>query len=390
MRDTLRALVKELVCEVLKESSFEFIIHPQFGGSILTVNHSSPYLSRNVRKGEKVPVPLVAKPPAAAAPPVSRPVAPRSEAAIVPPASSKLDTGMLFKDAGPIWVRTRKPFCSAATYRRKQHHLNQLNVFFGEMTLAECTSADLVREYQSYRRDRAGADCINHEIQVFSEVLARVGLWKQVKEDYHPLRVTPSSAGRALSPDEERSFVQAANSNDEWQVAYWVAVLAAHTLLSPSEIFFRQLKDLDLRRETISVPKGKTDYRPREVPLNKHALKAARLLWNRAKQLGAWRPEHFLLPYRVKVGQYDPNKHAQGCRTAWRNLTRSIGLRGLRLKDMRHHGITILDENKTSSRITKALAGHSPNSRLLDRYSHPRLKAKKEAVRVLERRVKIA
>ncbi len=299
----------------------------------------------------------------------------------------ELHRGMSLKKAGPIWLRTRQPFLEECTYHRKRHNLTQLIAFFGDKTLEECANGDLIRQYQVQRRKKAGPDCINKETLVLKSILTRAGVWNG--DDFQALPLDPPMAGRALSPEEEEAFVKAAHTREEWRIAYLVGVLAAHTLLNPSEIFKMRRKDVDLTKGAVEVRKGKNKHRVREVPLNGQAMAAMEALWKRSEELGCWRPDHFLLPYRIKRGTFDPERHAVNCRTAWRKLTRSIGLRGLRVKDMRHHGITVLDENKTSDRVTKALAGHSPNSKLLDRYSHARFEAKRGAVDVLEREVKI-
>ncbi len=62
-----------------------------------------------------------------------------------------------------------------------------------------------------------------------------------------------------------------------------------------------------------------------------------------------------------------------------------MGLRGLRIKDLRHHGITVMDERGVSELTITKIAGQRPNSRMQERYSHPRLQAKRKAVAVLER-----
>src|SRR5271163_4748998 len=57
---------------------------------------------------------------------------------------------------------------------------------------------------------------------------------------------------------------------------------------------------------------------------------------------------------------------------------------GLRFHDLRHHAITELAESQASDQTIMAIAGHvSP--RMLARYSHVRLEAKKNALDALSR-----
>jgi len=67
---------------------------------------------------------------------------------------------------------------------------------------------------------------------------------------------------------------------------------------------------------------------------------------------------------------------------AWRKLTEKAGLSGLRFHDLRHHSITELAESGASEQTIKALAGHV-SQRMLDRYSHIRLEAKRTALEAL-------
>lgn len=301
--------------------------------------------------------------------------------------AKKLHRGMLFRYAAPLWLRTQKAFTSPATYRRKRHQINPLTAFFGELRLEQVADADLLREYQEHRLEAGcGPDGINHELGIVRELLRRVGLWKQVEPDYRRIPVQPSTVGRALSADEVKQLFSAAKKNPEWEVAYLVATIAANTVLSPTEIFRRTLSEVDLASRMIYVSRGKNRFRVRSVPMNEHAYKAAATLMARAKQLGATKPDHHLLPYRGRVGvNWDPTQPARGCRTAWRKLTREVGMRGLRIKDLRHHGTTVLDEHGVSTRTIKSLLGHSPNSRIIETYSHPRVQARRKAVKVLEK-----
>jgi len=54
----------------------------------------------------------------------------------------------------------------------------------------------------------------------------------------------------------------------------------------------------------------------------------------------------------------------------------------LRFHDLRHHSITELAEGGASEQTIKAVAGHV-SQRMLDRYSHIRLEAKRNALQAL-------
>ena len=79
---------------------------------------------------------------------------------------------------------------------------------------------------------------------------------------------------------------------------------------------------------------------------------------------------------------YDPTRPTTSRRTAWRKLTLKAGLAGLRFHDLRHHAITELAESGASEQTIMAIAGHV-SRRMLERYSHIRLEAKRNALEVL-------
>jgi integrase len=72
----------------------------------------------------------------------------------------------------------------------------------------------------------------------------------------------------------------------------------------------------------------------------------------------------------------------QSWRSAWRSLTKKAGLQGFRFHDLRHCAITQLAENGTSDSTIMAIAGHV-SRRMLERYSHVRMEAKRKAMEAL-------
>lgn len=306
-----------------------------------------------------------------------------------------LHASMRLKTAAPLWLKSRYIFLTPTTYRRYQDYVDCLTKRLGNKRLIDIGAEDL-RDYQIARVEKnVGACSINHELAIVKHILKRIGRWNAIREEYQRLPERPSSIGRALSKDEEkRLFELAASEPKLWFVAYWASILAINTTMGPGEITGLKLQDIYLKDRRVHVRRGhptskggKTVRRSRPIPLNKHAVKALEQLLRRAKGLGSFKPEHYLLPYGGRSGMKpDPTRPARGWRTAWRSITRKAGLPGLRIYDLRHHAATVMDENGTSTRTIKAIMGHSPNSRVIEQYSHPRVNAKKKAVRALERR----
>jgi integrase len=78
-------------------------------------------------------------------------------------------------------------------------------------------------------------------------------------------------------------------------------------------------------------------------------------------------------------GNVDSSKPQRSWRSAWRSLTKSAGLRGLRFHDMRHQCITELAEGGNADQTIMAIAGHL-SRRMLEHYSHIRHEAKRVAL----------
>jgi integrase len=87
-----------------------------------------------------------------------------------------------------------------------------------------------------------------------------------------------------------------------------------------------------------------------------------------------------------RMTKFDPTTPIGSWKKAWRKLTKDAGLSGLRFHDLRHHAITeLLTNPNISIQTTKSIAGHV-SQRMVDRYAHIRLEAKRNALESLSRK----
>ena len=133
-------------------------------------------------------------------------------------------------------------------------------------------------------------------------------------------------------------------------------------------------------RLTIRRENTETDAGAREIELNALACCAVSRLLKRAERLGAVAPEHYLFPadlsrhtrmsdpLLIERG-YDPSRHQQRWRTAWRSIICAAGPRWVRFHDLRHTAITTGREQGVDIGILKAIAGHM-DTRMTQYYSH--------------------
>lgn len=291
-----------------------------------------------------------------------------------------------FEQAALAWLDTRRPYLSAKTIYEYRLNIKTLTVFFGKKCLPDIT-ADDIREYQLLRMLKCGASAINHECSVLQQMLKRMRLWTEIEYDYQPLPLPREIRGSALQDDEREKLFRVAQSKEEWLGVFCAALISINTTAGPKEIMTLRFRDIDLVKCLLRVqPEGaKNVYRMREIPLNTEALKGILLASKRARELGAYLPNHYLFPFRSNKGsEYDPTRRQTTFKTAWTKLRKEAGIRTtFRLTDLRHHAITVILENPECSEDTaEAIAGHiSPAMK--KKYSHIRMEAKRRAVEAM-------
>lgn len=294
-------------------------------------------------------------------------------------------TQSAFAEAASVWLDSRKPYLSPRTYQDYVNYIRILRLYFGEIRLLEI-GPDEIRSYQRMRMARAGASCINKECSILQQMLKRIGRWPEIEAHYQPLALPKESPHRALTPQEEDRLYRVGTSNPNWDVAYCAFIISINTTAGPGEIRHLRPQDIDYEKRTMRVqPEGaKNEHRIRVIPLNQSAWKAVEYLSERAKRLGVTEPCHYLIPYRIKKGTYDPERPALGWRYALHEMLVAAGLH-ISAYSFRHHAITKLLENPDVSEETaEAIAGHISH-RMKKRYSHTRIEVRRSAVEALER-----
>lgn len=285
-------------------------------------------------------------------------------------------------EAGTAWLETRRPFISARTVRDYKYDLAIVTQFFGNVPLEKLANPDLIRAYQIERSKTCGASRINKEISLIQQLLKRIRRWQDVRPFYEPLPLPAESPGRAMTADEERKLFEAGRMNPNWAGVYYLALLSTHTAAGPAELLGLRFCDVfvdDPDTARIYIHESvKNSHRIREVPLNSDAIAAVRGLIALAKSRGAGQPEHYLVPFQVRRGEYDPTRHGGWPRSAWTEMCAVAGIK-LRPYDLRHHGLTKLAE-KNPEQVVLKIGGHVSPQMLRKIYSHVRLPAMRSAV----------
>ena len=109
-------------------------------------------------------------------------------------------------------------------------------------------------------------------------------------------------------------------------------------------------------------------------------------LSKRADELGDTEAEHYLWCAN-QHHNYDPTKAGKKWDVAWRSLRKAACLPGFRFHDLRHTVVTDLLEAGEPEHVIQAVTGQL-SKKMLEHYSHQRLKAKGQMLERMEARRK--
>jgi integrase len=287
---------------------------------------------------------------------------------------------MRFELAGPIFLGFKKPSISKRTEEMYVYHLKELDIFFNGMTLYSIHIGH-INSYQTKRtqEDHVGASLINHEVNVLKQILEKAGCWAKIKEWYHPLKVGKGKRPKVMTREEEDRFFKIVATNPDWRVAYLAASVTNNTSASGAELRHLQMKDINLKASppVIFVPDQnvKNEFRAgRPIPLNKTAYKQFDRLVQRAIELGASEPEHYIFPFRVKRNLYDVTRPASRSfiRTAFTRMREAAGIPWLTPHNLRFQCVTKMVEAGIDEETVVKVAGWR-NRKMLSHYARPRL-----------------
>lgn len=280
-----------------------------------------------------------------------------------------------FERASAEWMASRQGTVAPKTQSMAEQALKHLLPAFGPMLLSDIT-AKHIRRYQSTRRaDGMEGRTVNIEVGVLRQILDDHGFWRTLEPDVTMLPEN-HDVGRALSRDEEAALLAECHKSDS--ACFTAVTLALHTTLRKDELCQLQWHQIDLMNRTLTVGRSKTEAGAgRVIPLNSDALKAV-LEWQ--GQFPGAEPEHYVFP-RCEHGEVDPTRPTKGWRTAWEKALKRADFH-CRFHDLRHTAISKLAEGQGSDQTIMSIAGHV-SRKMLERYSHIRLEAKRRAVEAL-------
>jgi integrase len=210
----------------------------------------------------------------------------------------------------------------------------------------------------------ASANLIRKEVQTVMRVMRAAGAWTLHHEEvYEPLQPVQNDIQRAMNPEEQHRFLQAAGSRTEWQLVYWWSLVALQTTASTNELRMLRLGDVFLDQGTIQIRSAgaKNKFRIRTIPLQTpEVVWALENLMRRARQLGAGGPHCCLFPFHLHHDKYDVLRPMSpwGLRKPWEQVRTAAKVPWLRPYDLRHTAITRMAESGVPIQVIMSFAGH--------------------------------
>jgi integrase len=241
-----------------------------------------------------------------------------------------------------------------------------LQSFFGKIRLDEMSAAG-IEKFKIRRLQDCSAAGVNRDLSALRFILNfGVQMGYLERNPFQGVKLLPEGPGmmRIVSPEEEKLYLEAAPT-----VLQDVATLILQTGMRPQEVFSIQKADVELVERYLFIPKGKTKYARRTIPLSDEALAVLRRRVEDAE--GDW-----LFPHRV-----DENRPMPACRSH-DTVVRKLGL-DFRLYDLRHTFGSRAAMAGVDLPTLKELMGHSSIT-LTMRYVHPTPAHKKEAIEKLK------
>jgi integrase len=191
--------------------------------------------------------------------------------------------------------------------------------------------------------------------------------------------------GKALSSDEESKLLKAVieqSSPNRSQTLGTFLRVALLTGMRSGEITGLTWGQVDLARRVLTVGRAKTaSGTGRQIPMNAQlfAVLSMHAEWFTLR-FGDTRAEYFLFPFG-KPTPNDPAKPITDITGAWEALRKRAGVQ-CRLHDLRHTAATKMAEAGVPESTMLALMGHMSRA-MLERYSHIRMAAKRDAVEAM-------
>lgn len=253
--------------------------------------------------------------------------------------------------------------------------LAQVETKLGETILSDLTEERIKSYIRGRQGDGASGRTINMELGELSRAIGQPWslLWPKIRKQEERKDV-----GRALSPVEQQRLLAGLEQRRTPHLPTLIPLLLL-TGMRSGEALALTWGQVDLIGKTVTVGRAKTSNGTgRVIPINDDLapVLARHRQWFE-ERFGQPEGNLHLFPWG-KPTPSDPTRHATDITWGWDQLRTATGV-SCRLHDLRHTFATRLAENGVSESTMLTLMGHMSRS-MLERYSHIRMAAKRDAV----------
>lgn len=247
---------------------------------------------------------------------------------------------------------------------------NALKEFFSKVALDQITTGQ-VEKFKLTRAEEVSPASTNRDLAALRSVLnfaIRQGFI--ARNAVVGVKFLPEGPGmmRVVSHEEQEKYLAAARP-----LLRDIATLILEAGMRPEEVFTMCKENVHLDRRYLFIPKGKTRFARRNIPLTDTALKVLKRRVVKANTV-------YLFPHRR-----DPNQPMGTIQKAHEEALEGAAIQPrFRLYDLRHTFGSRSAMAGVDLATLKELMGHS-NISITMRYVHPTPEHKQEALRKLER-----
>jgi integrase len=265
---------------------------------------------------------------------------------------------------------------SQKDYQLKLH----LIPFFNETPLDKILSFD-IEQYKKSRQDKGVTPgTINRELATFSHLLTKAIEWQWIDKKPAVIKRFKEVQSRItyLTIEQIERLLQAAKSDSHPQI-YLFILIGLETAMRRMEILSIQLKDIDLEKRIIHIPKAKAGERQQPM-----TSRLAEILSHEIKSAN---------PHQIWLfpAEKSSTGHTMNIEKAFRRVVKTSGLDPKQVvrHTLRHTAITHLVQAGIDLPTVKRISGHK-TLQMVERYSHQNGAHIQAAMDKLEQRYRLA
>ena len=298
-------------------------------------------------------------------------------------------TQLPFAEAALAWLESRRFHLAPMTFVGYSYYIKEMHRFFGDVHIQDITG-DMVRMYQAHRRQSAGADLINKELGVLTQIRERMGIplldYQRLpkSKDWEPV-------GRALESDEEERVLEACKDHIDhksWDMAALCTLLSLYSGMGPGEILSLKLKHCSLEPPRVIVPRAGAKRIKRERPVmlgETGAWVLKKAIERAAYKCGCTNADDYLFPFQNKNKTFDPKKSARGYRGGFRAILKIAGVK-MRRYDGRHTVASKILRSPSISRDDAIAHLGWINPRMIPIYFHANVEGLQNVANAIEKK----